>query len=194
MKKFLTTLLCLCPISAFALSTESDVSVTSGSTSISFDQTGDEFIIGHRGLSFSTSDTVDVGVAYDVDFGLFSGGVFYDYTTDEENVVGVTTTLSQFGAELDTELSWNINDSSEISAEVGTSYAIAGVDGSVTSIWDVDDFGYEGLDIDVGYTWDVSDTFSVRPNITVPVDSDWERGDLVAGLSINITFGNTSTE
>lgn len=194
MKKFLATILCLCPISAFALSTESDVSVTSGSTSISFDQTGDELIIGHRGLSFSTSDTVDFGVAYDVDFSLFSGGVFYDYTTDEENVVGVTTTFSQFGAKLDTELSWNINDSSEISAEVGTSYAIAGVDGSVTSIWDVDDFGYEGLDIDVGYTWNVSDTFSVRPNITVPVDSDWERGDLVAGLSINITFGNTSAE
>ena len=194
MKKFLTTMLCLCPMSAFALSTVSDVSVTSGNTSIAFDQSGDELIIGHRGLSFSTSDTVDVGIAYDADFGLFSGGVSYDYTTDEESVVGVSTTLSQFGAELDAELSWNINDS-DVSAEIGTGYAIAGIDGSLTSNWDVDDFGYEGLDIDAGYTWNVSDTFSVRPNVTLPIDNDWKRGDLVAGLSIKITFGgNTTTE
>ena len=194
MKKFLTTMLCLCPMSAFALSTVSDVSVTSGNTSIAFDQSGDELTIGHRGLSFSTSDTVDVGIAYDADFGLFSGGVSYDYTTDEESVVGVSTTLSQFGAELDAELSWNINDS-DVSAEIGTGYAIAGIDGSLTSNWDVDDFGYEGLDIDAGYTWNVSDTFSVRPNVTLPIDNDWKRGDLVAGLSIKITFGgNTTTE
>ena len=194
MKKFLTTMLCLCPMSAFALSTVSDVSVTSGNTSIAFDQSGDELIIGHRGLSFSTSDTVDVGIAYDADFGLFSGGVSYDYTTDEESVVGVSTTLSQFGAELDAELSWNINDS-DVSAEIGTGYAIAGIDGSLTSNWDVDDFGYEGLDIDAGYTWNVSDTFSVRPNVTLPIDNDWKRGDLVAGVSIKITFGgNTTTE
>ena len=181
-------------MSAFALSTVSDVSVTSGNTSIAFDQSGDELIIGHRGLSFSTSDTVDVGIAYDADFGLFSGGVSYDYTTDEESVVGVSTTLSQFGAELDAELSWNINDS-DVSAEIGTGYAIAGIDGSLTSNWDVDDFGYEGLDIDAGYTWNVSDTFSVRPNVTLPIDNDWKRGDLVAGVSIKITFGgNTTTE
>ena len=192
MKKFLTTMLCLCPMSAFALSTVSDVSVTSGNTSIAFDQSGDELIIGHRGLSFSTSDTVDVGIAYDADFGLFSGGVSYDYTTDEESVVGVSTTLSQFGAELDAELSWNINDS-DVSAEIGTGYAIAGIDGSLTSNWDVDDFGYEGLDIDAGYTWNVSDTFSVRPNVTLPIDNDWKRGDLVAGVSIKITFGGNNT-
>ncbi len=194
MKKFLIPLLCLFPMSAFALTPVSDVTVTSGNTSIAFDQDGDALTIGHGGLSFSTSDTVDIGIAYDADFGLFSGGVSYDYTTDEESVVGVSTTLSQFGAELDAELSWNVNDS-DISAKIGTGYAVAGIDGSVTSNWDVDDFGYEGMDIDAGYTWNVSDSFSVRPNVTMPIDEDWNRGDLIAGVSINITFGgNTSTE
>ena len=193
MKKFLIPLLCLFPMSAFALTPVSDVTVTSDNTSIAFDQDGDALTIGHGGLSFSTSDTVDIGIAYDADFGLFSGGVSYDYTTDEESVVGVSTTLSQFGAELDAELSWNVNDS-DISAKLGTGYAVAGIDGSVTSNWDIDDFGYEGMDIDAGYTWNVSDNFSVRPNVTMPIDEDWNRGDLVAGISINITFGSTSTE
>ena len=186
-------MLLLFPMSAFALTPVSDVTVTSDNTSIAFDQDGDALTIGHRGLSFSTSNTVDIGIAYDADFGFFSGGVSYDYTTDEESVVGVSTTLSQFGAEVDAELSWNVNDS-DISAKIGTGYAVAGIDGSVTSNWDVDDFGYEGLDIDAGYTWKVSDNFSVRPNVTLPIDSDWARGDLVAGVSIKITFGNTSTE
>ena len=193
MKKFLIPLLCLFPMSAFALTPVSDVTVTSGNTSIAFDQDGDALTIGHGGLSFSTSDTVDIGIAYEVNVGPFSGGLSYDYTSDEESVVGVSTTLSQFGAELDAELSWNVNDS-DISAKIGTGYAVAGIDGSVTSNWDVDDFGYEGMDIDAGYTWNVSDNFSVRPNVTMPLDEDWNRGDLIAGVSIKITFGSTSTE
>ena len=193
MKKFLISLLCLFPMSAFALTPVSDVTVTSDNTSIAFDQDGDALTIGHGGLSFSTSDTVDIGIAYEASVGPFSGGLSYDYTTDEESVVGVSTTLSQFGAEIDAELSWNVNDS-DISAKIGTGYAVAGIDGSVTSNWDIDDFGYEGMDIDAGYTWNVSDSFSVRPNVTMPLDEDWNRGDLIAGVSIKITFGSTSTE
>ena len=193
MKKFLVTMLCLFPVGAFALTTSSDVAVISDDASIAFDQDGSQLTVGYGGLSFSTSDTVDFGIGYEASVGPFSGGLSYDYTSDEESVVGVSTTLSQFGAELDAELSWNINDS-DVSAKIGTGYAIAGIDGSVTSNWDIDDFGYEGMDIDAGYTWNVSDSFSVRPNVTMPLDEDWNRGDLVAGISINITFGSTSTE
>ena len=190
MKKYLAMLL-LFPMSAFALTPVSDVSITSENTSISFDQDGDALTIGYDGLTFSTSDTVDFGIGYEASVGPFSGGLSYDYTTDDESVVGVSTTLSQFGAELDAELSWNVNDS-DISAKIGTGYAVAGIDGSVTSNWDIDDFGYEGMDIDAGYTWNVSDNFSVRPNVTLPIDSDWARGDLVAGVSIKVTFGSNN--
>jgi|TARA_Y100001949_G_scaffold86891_1_gene73470 hypothetical protein len=193
MKKFLVTMLCLFPVGAFALTTSSDVVVISDDASIAFDQDGSQLTVGYDGLSFSTSDTVDIGIGYEADFGLFSGGLSYDYTTDEESVVGLTTSLSQFGAQLDAELSWNVNDS-DISAKIGTGYAVAGIDGSVTSNWDVDDFSYEGMDVTAGYTWNVSDNFSVRPNVTLPIDSDWDRGDLMAGVSIKVTFGATSTE
>jgi hypothetical protein len=193
MKKFLVMMLCLFPVGAFALTTSSDVAVISDNASIAFDQDGSQITVGYDGLSFSTSDTVDFGIGYEANFGLFSGGLSYDYTTDEESVVGVSTTLSQFGAQLDAELSWNVNDS-DVSAKLGTGYAIAGIDGTVTSNWDIDDFGYEGMDVTAGYTWNVSDNFSVRPNVTMPIDSDWDRGDLVAGVSIKVTFGATSTE
>ena len=78
--------------------------------------------------------------------------------------------------------------------EIGTGYSLFGVDGSATTNWDIDDFSYEGLDIDAGYTWAVTDTFSVRPNVTVPFDEDFTRGDLTAGISISLSFGSSSTE
>ena len=45
-----------------------------------------------------------------------------------------------------------------------------------------------------GYTWAVTDTFSVRPNVTVPFDDDFTRGDLTAGVSISLSFGSTPSE
>jgi len=61
----------------------------------------------------------------------------------------------------------------------------------VTSKWDVDDFSYEGMDVTAGYTWNVTDTFSVRPNLKVPFDEDFGRGDLTVGVSISLSFGST---
>jgi hypothetical protein len=94
---------------------------------------------------------------------------------------------------LDANFDWNINDT-DFDAKLGTGYALLGVDGSVTSKWDVDDFSYEGMDVTAGYTWNVTDTFSVRPNVTVPFDDDFTRGDLTAGVSISLSFGSTSSE
>ena len=62
MKKFLIPLLCLFPMSAFALTPVSDVTITSENTSIAFDQDGDALTIGYDGLTFSTSNTVDFGI------------------------------------------------------------------------------------------------------------------------------------
>ena len=196
MKKFLMTLLLMSPMSVYALSVgvEHDVNVTAGGTTIAYDQNGSEFSVGTGGLTFSNSDTVDFGVAYSTSLiGGLTGGVTYDYTTDSDHVVGVDTSVSLLGVNFDAGIDWNVNDS-DLAAAIGTGYDILGVDGSVTSNWDVDDFGYEGMDIDAGYTWNVTDTFSVRPNVTVPFDSDWDRGELTAGVSISLSFGSTSTE
>ena len=194
MKKFLMAFLLMLPVSAYALSVgvEHDVNVSAGGATIGVSQDGNKITVGTGGLTFSNSDTVDFGVAYSTSLlGGLEGGISYDYTNESDHVVGVDTTLEYWGLSFDTAFDWNINDA-DFGAEIGTGYSIFGLDGSLTSNWDVDDFSYEGLDIDAGYTWNVSDNFSVRPNVTLPIDSDWARGDLVAGVSIKVTFGSNN--
>ena len=196
MKKFLMTLLLMLPVSAYALSVgvEHDVNVSAGGATIGVSQDGNEITVGTGGLTFSNSDTVDFGIAYSTSLlGGLEGGVSYDYTTDSDHVIGVDTTLEYWGLNFDTGIDWNVNDT-DVSATIGTGYGILGVDGSVTSNWDVDDFSYEGLDIDAGYTWAVTDTFSVRPNVSIPFDDGFSRGDLTAGVSISLSFGSNSSE
>ena len=196
MKKFLMTLLLMLPVSAYALSVgvEHDVNVSAGGATIGVSQDGNEITVGTGGLTFSNSDTVDFGIAYSTSLlGGLEGGVSYDYTTDSDHVIGVDTTLEYWGLNFDTGIDWNVNDT-DVSATIGTGYGILGVDGSVTSNWDVDDFSYEGLDIDAGYTWAVTDTFSVRPNVSIPFDDGFSRGDMTAGVSISLSFGSTPSE
>ena len=196
MKKFLMTLLLMLPVSAYALSVgvEHDVYVSAGGATIGVSQDGNEITVGTGGLTFSNSDTVDFGVAYSTTLlGGLEGGLSYDYTNENDHVVGVDTTVEYWGIGFDAAFDWNINDA-DFGAEIGTGYSIFGLDGSLTSNWDVDDFSYEGMDVTAGYTWAVTDTFSVRPNLTVPFDDDFGRGDLTAGVSINLSFGSTPSE
>ena len=196
MKKFLMTLLLMLPVSAYALSVgvEHDVNVSAGGATIGVSQDGNKISVGASGLTFSTSDTVDFGVAYSTSLlGGLSGGVSYDYTNESEHVVGVDTSVALLGINFDTAFDWNINDA-DFGAEIGTGYSIFGLDGSLTSNWDVDDLTYEGMDVTAGYTWAVTDTFSVRPNVTVPFDDGFSRGDLTAGVSISLSFGSTPSE
>ena len=196
MKKFLMILLLMLPVSAYALSVgvEHDVNVSAGGATIGVSQDGNKITVGTGGLTFSNSDTVDFGVAYSTTLlGGLEGGLSYDYTNENDHVVGVDTTVEYWGIGFDAAFDWNINDA-DFGAEIGTGYSIFGLDGSVTSNWDVDDFSYEGMDVTAGYTWAVTDTFSVRPNLTVPFDDDFGRGDLTAGVSINLSFGSTPSE
>ena len=196
MKKFLMAFLLMLPVSAYALSVgvEHDVNVSAGGATIGVSQDGNEITVGTGGLTFSNSDTVDFGVAYSTSLlGGLEGGLSYDYTNENDHVVGVDTTVEYWGIGFDAAFDWNINDA-DFGAEIGTGYSIFGLDGSLTSNWDVDDFSYEGMDVTAGYTWAVTDTFSVRPNVTVPFDDDFGRGDLTAGVSINLSFGSTPSE
>ena len=196
MKKFLMTLLLMLPVSAYALSVgvEHDVNVSAGGATIGVSQDGNEITVGTGGLTFSNSDTVDFGVAYSTSLlGGLEAGLSYDYTNESDHVVGVDTSVALLGINFDTAFDWNINDA-DFGAEIGTGYEVFGVDGSVTSNWDVDDFSYEGMDVAAGYTWAVSDSFSVRPNITIPFDDGFSRGDLTAGVSISLSFGSTPSE
>ena len=194
MKKFLMALLLMLPVSVYALSVgvENDVTIGSNGSFVTVD--GNAVTVGTGGISFTNSDTVRIGVDYATSLiGGLSGGVSYDYTTGNDHVLGVGTSIEYWGANLDTTFEWNINDT-DFDATVGTGYNLFGLDGSVTTNWDIDDFSYEGLDVAAGYTWNVTDSFSVRPNVTLPLDSGFSRGDLTAGVSINLSFGSTPSE
>ena len=169
----------------------SDVTVASHGVVIGLDQDGDKFSVGAGGLTVSTSDTSQIGVEYASTVWGVTGSASYDYTSDDEHLLGFDTSTSLLGVDLDAGIDWNIDDAS-FAGSVGTGYSMFGLDGSATTNWDIDDFAYDGLDVDAGYTWAVTDSFSVRPNVSIPFDDDFERGDLTAGISISLSFGSAS--
>ena len=202
MKKFLVALaagagliLIGCQQEAEALDVDfvSDVTIASQGVSIGLDQDGDKFSVGAGGLTVSTSNTSQIGVEYASTVWGVTGSASYSYTSDDEHELGFDTSTSLLGIDLDAGIDWNIDDAS-FAGTVGTGYSMFGLDGSATTNWDLDDFAYEGLDVDAGYTWAVTDSFSVRPNVTIPFDEDFGRGDLTAGVSISLSFGSNSSE
>ena len=202
MKKFLVALaagagliLIGCQKEAEALDVDfiSDVTIASHGVTIGMDQDGDKFSVGAAGLTVSTSDTSQIGIEYGSTVWGVTGSASYDYTSNDEHLLGFDTSTSLLGVDLDAGVDWNIDDAS-FAGTVGTGYSMFGLDGSATTNWDLDDFAYEGMDVTAGYTWNVTDSFSVRPNLTVPFDDDFTRGDLTAGVSISLSFGSTSTE
>ena len=195
MKKFLTALLLMIPMSAYALDVDfvSDVTVASHGVVIGMDQDGDEFSVGAAGLTVSTSDTSQLGIEYASTIWGVTGSASYSYTSDDEHALGFDTSTSLLGVDLDAGVDWNIDDAS-FAGTIGTGYSMFGLDGSATTNWDLDDFAYEGMDVSAGYTWAVTDSFSVRPNVTIPFDDGFSRGDLTAGVSISLSFGSNSSE
>ena len=197
MKKFLVALaagagliLIGCQKEAEALDVDfvSDMTIATQGVSIGLDQDGDKLSVSAGGVTLSASDTTQIGLEYGMTFSGITGSASYDYTSDDEHTLGFDTSVSLLGVSVDAGLDWNI-DNSSFDASLGTGYSAFGLDGSATSYWDIDDFGFTGMDIDAGYTMNLTDNVSLRPNVTVPFDDDFTRGSISAGFSINITFG-----
>ena len=168
----------------------SDLSIASEGWTIGVDQDGDALSVSAAGVTLSTSDSTQVGIEYATTIAGITGSASYDYTSDDEHELGFDTSITVLGVGLDAGLDWNI-DNSSFDASLGSGFEAFGLDGSVTSYWDVDDFGFTSMDIGAGYTLALTDNVSIRPNVTIPFDDDFERGDLTAGFSVNITFGGT---
>ena len=197
MKKFLVALaagagliLIGCQKEAEALDVDfvSDLTIASQGVTIGLDQDGDALSVSAGGLTLSTSDTTQLGLEYGMTFSGITGSASYDYTSDDEHELGFDTSITLVGVNVDAGLDWNI-DNSTFDASLGSGYSAFGLDGSVTSYWSLDDFGYTSMDIDAGYTLALTDNVSIRPNVTIPFDDDFNRGDLTAGFSVSITFG-----
>ena len=169
----------------------SDLSIESHGVTVGLDQDDNEFTVSAAGVTVSTSDSSQIGVAYSSTLWGITGSASYDYSSADEHLLGFDTTTSLLGVSVDAGVDWNI-DAASFDATVGTGYSAFGLDGSATTNWDLDDFGYEGLDLDAGYTWQVTDSFAIRPNVSVPFDEDFARGDLTAGVSISLSWGSSS--
>ena len=128
----------------------SDVSIASHGVTIGLDQDGDEFSVGAAGLTVSTSNTSQIGIEYASTIWGVTGSASYDYTSDDEHLLGFDTSTSLLGVDLDAGVDWNIDDAS-FAGTIGTGYSMFGLDGSATTNWDLDDFAYDGLDVDAGY-------------------------------------------
>ena len=211
MKKFLMALICVLPMSVLgadfgtigvsATATNDngvtlgfgddgnvDVSLAGAGYTFGYDQDGNELSLGTHGISLSHSDTTKVGLGYSAGIGFFDGGISYDWGVDGDHSIGASTAVSVAGVSLDTSLDWNLSDR-DLTGELGTSYEIAGINTSATSNWDIDDFSYEGIDFDAGYTWQVASGLSLTPSVGMGFDSDWSRGDATASVAINLSFG-----
>ena len=199
MKKFLIALAaagglivmgCQQEAEALDVDFQSDLTVTSEGWTIGLDQDGDELSVSAGGLTLSTSDTSQIGLEYGTTIAGITGSASYDYTSADEHEIGFDTSIAMFGVNIDAGMDWNIDDST-FDASLGSGFEAFGLDGSATSYWSLDDFGFTSMDIDAGYTLALTDNVSVRPNVTIPFDDDWERGDMTAGFSISVSFGGT---
>jgi|TARA_B100001964_G_scaffold211529_1_gene246881 hypothetical protein len=159
---------------------------------IGADQDGNKFSIGSHGITLSISDTVDFGLAYSA--GLvpgFRAGTYYEYTTNDENILGVVGSAEYYGISLTPTIEWNINQT-EFDGTLEGKMALygLGVFGSVDM--NINDFKFTGSEAGVEYVAVLFSTetssFSVTPSITLPFDDDWESGTLRAGVSVNVLF------
>ena len=186
-----TFLLAACGEEAEALTVNNDYSIVTPNAKFTYDEDGDEFSIGSGSLTILHSDSVDAGIDWTVGTPSFSGTVSYDYTSDEESEIGLGTSMSLMGAQVSPSATWNVQDS-QIDASVDVGYTMFGLDSTYTLDWDVSDMELTGTEASVGYTMNFG-SMAVTPNVSVPFDSDWDRGTTAVGLSVSVAFGVTGS-
>jgi len=155
----------------------------------SFDEIDNNISLGAYGVNLSTSDSKNIGVGYGLDIGFFDGDVHYNNMNNGDHVVGGATTLTVGGVGLETSLDWNVSGR-KIDGKAGTSINLWGADASVVSKWKVDNLSYDGLDLSAGYSIPVASGLKIKPEVSMALDDNWNRGDMKVGLSINMSLLN----
>ena len=177
---------------AEAIEWESGVSVSAGDSSVSFTQDGNEVAVGFRGASIYHSDSTDIGVSFNMNVvGPLSGTFSYDYTSDEDHLVGMKTPVTLMGLTITPGVDWNISDS-DIDGSLENTGHLMGGGVRTKFMFDLDDTDFTGSEFEVNYTWNMSNNFAVQPYVEVPMDDDWNRGDTVAGLRITMNWAGSS--
>ena len=175
----------------FGISNSGDLSLglAGEGYTFTFDQDDNDMAVSAYGVELSRSDSKNVGVGYGAGIGILDGGVHYNWMSSGDHVVGGATTLTVGGFDLATSADWNLT-ASNITGKVGTSMDLWGAKASALSKWDIDDFSYDGLELDAGYAIPVAAGIHITPSVGVDFDSDWGRGDATASVSISLSFGS----
>ncbi len=179
---------------AEAIEWESGVSVSAGDSNVSFTQDGNEFAVGFAGATVYHSDSVDIGVSFGMNVvGPLDGTVSYEYTSDEDNVIGLKAPITLLGLVTTPSVDWNISDS-DIDGALENTFSLMGAGVRSKFIFDLDDTDFTGSEFEVNYTWNMSDTVAIQPYVEIPMDDDWARGDTVAGLRITMNWTGSSSQ
>ena len=156
-----------------------------------FSQDDNDMAVSAYGVELSRSDSKKVGVGYGAGIGILDGGVHYNWMATGDHVIGGGTTLTVGGFDLATAADWNLT-ASNITGTVGTSMDLWGAQASALSKWDIDDFSYDGLELDAGYAIPVAAGIHITPSVGVDFDSDWSRGDATASVAVVLSFGRSA--
>ena len=156
-----------------------------------FSQDDNDMAVSSYGVELSRSDSKKVGVGYGAGIGILDGGVHYNWMASGEHVIGGGTTLTVGGFDLATAADWNLT-ASNIPGTVGTSMDLWGAQASALSKWDIDDFSYDGLELDAGYAIPVAAGIHITPSVGVDFDSHWSRGDATASVAVILSFGRSA--
>ena len=177
---------------AEAVEFENAVSVSAGDTTLSFNQDGDEFAVGWSGASVYHNDNVEAGISFEMNVvGSLSTKLSYEYTNDDDSIIGIETPITLMGLTTTPSVNWNINDS-DIDGALENSFGVMGGGLRTKFMFDLDDTDFTGSEFEVNYTLSLSDNLSVQPYVEVPMDDDWNRGDTVAGLRITMNWAGSS--
>ena len=156
-------------------------------------------------VSAFSNDGVHLGIADSGSLSLGLAGDGYTFTFDQDDndmaissygvelshVIGGGTTLTVGGFDLATAADWNLT-ASNITGTVGTSMDLWGAQASAVSKWDIDDFSYDGLELDAGYAIPVAAGIHITPSVGVDFDSNWSRGDATASVAVILSFGRSA--
>ncbi|SVD71978.1 uncharacterized protein METZ01_LOCUS424832, partial [marine metagenome] len=116
---------------------------------------------------------------------------YYEYTTNDENILGVVGSAEYYGISLTPTIEWNINQT-EFDGTLEGKMALYGLGVFGNVDMNINDFKFTGSEAGVEYVAVLFSTetssFTVTPSVTLPFDDDWEAGTLRAGVSVNVLF------
>lgn len=171
------------------------VSVMFSTTAFAVEQTW-EGTIGWKDFTITTDENTVVDLEYlaTIPGYIVSTGAHYQRTDDDDNIVGIISTIEKDSFSLKAVGDWNITDE-DVLGNLKGRYGLAslGVGAYVQANMDIDDLDYTGTDFGVDYTFNVTNDVSVGVDYKVPYDSNFDRQESVVLFSLNLSLDRSTS-